>query len=305
MLNLEKIEFEGWAHCLRLSNDTIELVVTTEVGPRIIYMGWKDRPGNLFYVEQESIGRTGDENFQLYGGHRLWHAPEIKPRTYVPDNSPVAHDWDGRTLRLVPDVEQLTGLQKIMEIRLHETLPTLSINHQIINHGPWEVTAAPWALTVLNHGGTAIIPQEPFVPFPDALLPARPLVVWSYTNMQDERFHWGPKYISMRQDPSRNEQLKFGVRNSVGWGCYVIDDTVFIKGSTLKPDATYPDFGCNWELFTNSRFLELETLGPLQPLAAQGGMAEHLEEWSLARVTQPANMEEIFQHVQDLNAVVV
>lgn len=305
MLSLNKVAFAGWPHCLQLSNDSFEIIITTDVGPRILYLGWKDSGENMLYVDPETMGRMASETFELYGGHRLWHGPEIKPRTYVPDNSPVAHDWNGTTLRLVPDVEQLTGLQKIMEIHMHASLPSLTISHKIVNHGPWEITAAPWALTVMAPGGTAIIPQEPFIPFPDALLPARPLVLWSYTDMADQRFRWQSRFIAMSQDQKQKKQLKIGVRNTIGWGAYVLNDTVFIKGTSLKPDASYPDFGCNWELFTNSRFLELETLGPLQPIASCGGCAEHEEEWSLARVKEPTNIEEIYQQVQDLNAITV
>jgi hypothetical protein len=44
--------------------------------------------------------------------------------------------------------------------------------------------------------------------------------------------------------------------------------------------ARYPDGGCNFELFTNPEFLELETLGPLVELKP-GEMAEHVERWWL------------------------
>ena len=305
MLNLKKVNFAGWSHCLQLSNDTVEMIVTTDVGPRILHFGWKGQNEKLFYIDPSTEGQTGGDKWHNYGGHRFWHGPEQKPRSYVPDNSPVAHDWDGVTLRLVPDVEQLTGLQKIMEIRLHESLPSATISHKLINHGPWAVSAAPWALTVLAPGGTAILPQEPFVPFPDALLPARPLVLWQYTDMADPRFKWQSRFTALTQNPSRSEQLKFGVRSSVGWGCYVLGSTVFIKGTTLIPDATYPDFDCNWQAFTDKNFLELETLGPLAPIAEFGGSVEHEEEWSLARINPDMDLEAIYQHVQDLNAVTV
>ena len=39
MLTLEKIELGGWLNCFRYRNDKVELVVTTDVGPRIIFFG--------------------------------------------------------------------------------------------------------------------------------------------------------------------------------------------------------------------------------------------------------------------------
>ena len=37
---LEKTEYAGWKNCVRLSNGEIELVVTTDVGPRVIRLGF-------------------------------------------------------------------------------------------------------------------------------------------------------------------------------------------------------------------------------------------------------------------------
>lgn len=283
MLNLEKIAYKGWPNCLRLSNGLVELIVTTDVGPRIIHFGWAGSDKNLFYVADKTAGKTGGDTWHLYGGHRLWHAPEIKPRTYVPDNEPVKYSWDGHCLRLQPDTETLTGIRKTTEIVLDDSNSSLTLHHQLTNEGQWEITCAPWALSVMAGGGTAIMPQEPFIKFPDALLPARPLVLWHYTNMADARFTWAKDYVGLKHDAKCTGPAKFGVRNSVGWGAYVLGDTAFIKRSDLKPEAEYPDFGCNWELYTDNNFLELETLGPLA-LIPVGKTVEHVEQWSLAKV---------------------
>ncbi len=37
---LERVAFGDWPNCLRLANDAIELVATTEVGPSIIRLGF-------------------------------------------------------------------------------------------------------------------------------------------------------------------------------------------------------------------------------------------------------------------------
>ena len=53
-----------------------------------------------------------------------------------------------------------------------------------------------------------------------------------------------------------------------------------MKKTDVEKDAKYPDFGCNFEVFTNPDFLELETLGPLVELQP-GEMVEHVEHWWL------------------------
>jgi len=49
---------------------------------------------------------------------------------------------------------------------------------------------------------------------------------------------------------------------------------------SVVPHAQYPDFGCNFELFTNAEFLELETLGPVVTLQP-GQATHHTEHWWL------------------------
>ena len=61
-----------------------------------------------------------------------------------------------------------------------------------------------------------------------------------------------------------------------------MDGTLFVKNAPASAGAAYPDFGCNFEVFTNPEFLELETLGPKVQLEA-GGSTSHTERWTLFR----------------------
>ena len=130
----------------------------------------------------------------------------------------------------------------------------------------------------MTQNGRAIIPNEPYRAPSEYLLPARPLALWHYTDMADKRWIWGTKYIQVRQDPTASTFQKVGVFNSQGWAAYYFNKQLFLKrySSICQP---YPDFGCNTEIFTNSDMLELETLGPLTKLDANGGKAEHIEHW--------------------------
>ena len=88
MINIEKVTFQGWANCIKISNQVVEVIVTTDVGPRIIHYGFKGGE-NVFYMNPDDFGHTGGDRWHNYGGHRLWHAPEDINRTYEPDNFPV------------------------------------------------------------------------------------------------------------------------------------------------------------------------------------------------------------------------
>lgn len=292
---MEKISYGGWRNCLRLSNGSMELVVTADVGPRIIRCGFAGEQ-NLF---KEYGAAMGGQEWRIYGGHRLWHAPEEKPRTYAPDNDPIKYEWDGAVLRLFQPVETLTGIEKQIEITLDPSANSAVVRHRLINRNLWDIRTACWCLSVMAPGGRAVLPQEPFVPFPDQLLPARPMVMWSYTDMADKRWNWGSRYIQLSQDSEATYPQKLGLRNSVGWGAYLLKGDVFLKTTSLDKRAEYPDFGSNWEIYTNSDMLELETLGPLQ--AVQPGQAlEHVETWNLFKANVSPDEKAIDQHLLPL-----
>src|SRR5205085_174367 len=112
-MTLERITYNGWPNCWRLTDGGIDLVVTADVGPRIIRCGWQTGP-NLFVEIPAHAGLTGGDTWRMYGGHRFWIAPESVPRTYLPDNAPleVTPAPDGSGLHLLQPVEAATGLQK-------------------------------------------------------------------------------------------------------------------------------------------------------------------------------------------------
>src|SRR5690606_28911922 len=81
-----KTDYRGGA-ALNLATKALSLVVTTDVGPRVVALNSKrGKAGNLF-LEIAPEDEKHPE-FQLRGGHRLWHAPEHIVRTYQPDNDP-------------------------------------------------------------------------------------------------------------------------------------------------------------------------------------------------------------------------
>ncbi len=283
------IRYGGWKRCLQISNGHLELVVTLDVGPRIIRCGFKgDR--NHFVEYPEQMGRTGDAEYHSYGGHRLWIAPEERPRTYFPDNNPVDWEQAGKWFQFRPPAES-TGFQKELIIRLDPAKPTATIRHRLTNLSKEAQRISAWALSVMAAGGTAVIPHEPFQPHSERLLPARPLVLWSYTDMADRRWKWGKKLISLVQDPNASAPQKIGALNTPGWAAYLNANQLFLKRFPAEPNEQYPDFGCNCELFTNGKMLELESLGPLRTLS-RGESIVHEEHWLLAKDIGPDDSEE-------------
>ncbi len=290
-MSLETVQYEGW-DAVRLANGDAELVVTTSVGPRIIHYGLMGGP-NAFHVIPETRGQSGGGEWVPYGGHRLWIAPEAMPRSYFPDTGPYGTPvMDGDTLVLASPAESTTGIQKTMRVTLAPSGSAVSVTHTLTNHGVWPVTLSVWALSIVASGGKVVLPQEPFVAHGDELLPARPLVLWKFTDMADPRWRWGTKYVTLAQQDDLDTPQKVGLYNAQGWAAHVTDTQAFVLQIQLAPSgpAALADMGCNFETFTKGPFQELETLGPLTPLEP-GASASHTEHWFLAPLSGPTDTD--------------
>lgn len=294
-LMYERTEFNGWPNCVRLYNQEIEVIVATDIGPRIIKFGYINGQ-NFFHLVPEHRGLTGGSEWRIYGGHRLWLAPEAMPWSYHPDNESVHVEWAGDRILLRQTKESTTGIVKEMEITLSPELNEVKVLHRLINESSSEVEVSPWAISALAQGGRAIVPQEPYGEGDDYLLPARPMALWQFTRMNDPRWIWGDRYIQARQDPTLVSEQKIGVQNKLGWTAYCLNDEILVKKFEYRPDVNYPDFGCNNEIYINGKFLEIETLGPLSTLAPGKGV-EHIERWLLARVTSDESEVSIDERV--------
>jgi hypothetical protein len=109
------------------------------------------------------------------------------------------------------------------------------------------------------------------------------LTLWSFTDFTDNRWGMGREFIQLIQQEKpegRFPEQMSGLFNPAGWGAYVRAGFMFLKRARVVPQAQYPDFGCNFELFTNSEFLELESLGPLVTLQP-GQITSYTEAWWL------------------------
>src|SRR3954466_12144064 len=89
MVTIEPVKYGGWPNCFRVSNGEVELILTSDVGPRIMRFGFVGSQ-NLLKEFEGQMGRSGEPAWVPRGGHRLWIAPEDPVRSYAPDTQPVA-----------------------------------------------------------------------------------------------------------------------------------------------------------------------------------------------------------------------
>ncbi|MCL2751820.1 MAG: hypothetical protein FWE62_03590 [Firmicutes bacterium] len=288
MLKYEKINYWGLDDTIRMSNGAAELLIPTALGIRIL--SYRLAGGeNVFKVFEDQIQNKDKPEWQLFGGHRLWTSPEQSPRTYEIDGAPLeSAEITADGLLLTQRTDAVSRIQKRLLVKLDETTARVALTHMLTNAGQWPVRLAPWALTVLRHGGFCAAAQPARF---NQLLPDRSVVLWPYAGMNDPRVTWGGRVVSVKT--ARAERpFKFGCFCDSGAAVYVIGNTVFRKNFGADKTLKYPDFNVNFECYTNNEMLECESLGPLSTLE-HGESAEWIENWSLSEAGQaPAYNDE-------------
>ena len=262
--------------CIKLENGSLSLLITKSVGPRVISLRLNGGENLFAELPDFTATRPDGEAYHFYGGHRLWHAPENMPRTYILDDEPVDISQVHNGILATQAVEDQTGLEKSIHISLVDDKPQVILRHTLTNRGMWSVECAPWAITQFKTGGIAILPQSRQQ---TDLLPNRSLALWPYTDINNPHTQWGNRYILVHAE-MHEKAFKIGFPNLRGWLGYLIEGTLFVKRASYDPQAAYYDFNSSSECYCNGKFIELETLGPSDMLEP-GASVTHAETWEL------------------------
>ena len=217
-------------------------------------------------------------DFQFHGGHRLWHAPEALPRTYIPD-TPVTITDKPHGVVLEAQAEPGTGIRKRIEILLATDKPSLTLTHTLFNDGVWAVELAPWVISQFRLGGTVILPMPVGNADPAGLLHNRQFSLWPYARINDPRIKLGDEFVLFKAD-ALLPPFKIGYFSSHGWMAYWLDGVLFRKTFEVQTGLSHPDNNCNAEMYCNHLFVELETLAPLINLKP-GAEVKHIETWDV------------------------
>lgn len=278
------IRFEGWSNSYRIANDQIELVVVGSIGPRILHFGWRNER-NILKLYHETAGLTGGLQWRMYGGHRLWRAPETIDLTYLPDNDPCELIIHEHGVQCIQEADKSGGIEKQIEIQMDPVLPKVSIIHRFINRTDRDLTCALWALTALDTNGVVRIPVPPRGEHPRDLLPSHSVVFWPYSDPADPRISFRDNCFCLRHDPCLSSPLKLGFARYPVTMTYEIDHSEFSKTTEPQTGSSYPDMGSTCEVFINAEMVELETLSPTCVMPPEMTF-EHIEIWNLKRFNQ-------------------
>ena len=233
-------------------------------------------------VRASPSGRSG-------GATASGPGPRTTRRTYALDNGPVAHrEVDKGSSASPRRPRRRSGFRRNSTSGSRPPGSRVTVVHRYTNIGTAPTDLAPWGVSVMAPGGVEVIPLPAKRPHPSSPKNARSaadyapnqlMAVWPYLDFQDPRWHFGSKFITLRQDPTRGP-TKLGLAHKLGSVGYLNGGTLFVKWFEYRAGQFYPDDGVNLETFTNEDMLEIETLGPMISLDP-GQSVEHTERWEL------------------------
>lgn len=277
-VKISEKEYKSYGKCVFIENDAAELAVTLEFGPRVIYFARKGRE-NVMLEDLEDQFTEEVEGYGTWhnrGGHRLWVAPELMPETYYPDNNPVAYKAEGDTVTFTPPATPMDK-QLEMVLKLDAEKAVVEVTQRITNVGDKKADFALWSITGLCAGGTAVIPM---CTRKAGFLPNRVMSLWDYSDIADPRFKLTNEYARIRQDKFMPGPFKAGFNVEDGFAAYAVNEQIFVKCFGDYEFVEYPDYSCNFEMYTNYKFLECEILGEKRKYQP-GETTEVKETWHL------------------------
>lgn len=282
-MEVRELDYNSFGRCILISNGILDLVVTIDFGPRIIFFGFTSGK-NVFYEDEAkkySItpeGKNAVNPFYRYGGHRLWLSTERDARTILPDNDPVIYSVLSDSVRLFPPKPKNSDFQTGLEIIMGEGAADAMVIHTAKNTSREAKPCGLCPATMLAGNGMLILPQntDDSMPF----RPNRSLALWPGTDIRDERLLLGNRYLVLRQETGCVRPLKLGANNIYGWAAFVGEEYTFMKRYVHAPQAVYPDFGSSCVISLSPDFCEVQSVSPVYRVEPGMGI-KHVENLSV------------------------
>lgn len=282
-LRIEQTEFLGWREAYRVRLGEAAMVVVTEIGPRILSLSVGDGP-NLLFVDQKTAGQgQGDADFHVYGGHRVWVAPETED-TYALDNEHCEVEISDAGLTVTGPITPQTGLQKRLTIGAQGD--RFVVEQGVRNTGDTLYAGAVWALTCVEPKGVIAFPWGR-----QGGWDLKKIIYWNRWMDHGSDVasgQWQPGSDLFKIVPT-GEEGKVGSNSPEGWVALCREDATFVKSFRWLADVRYPDQDCSLQVYTCEQFIEMETLSPLTTFYP-GQEVVHREVWTVtAEAIDPAD----------------
>lgn len=297
-MNINKILFDN-LEAYELTTAKIKMVVVTELGPRIAFLG---KPGgdNLLYWQNNDIGR---ENWRLRGGHRVWVSRPLADEAedaYAGDNDPCMVAIKENELVVTGGINPVFKIQRGIRIRCIDD-STLSVTSFLTNQGPFLYSGGVWAVTCINPcgGKEFAIPLGDRRSGWDIIKLVIPRKFADHTSpVNDPQITFNDDFMIVKPQGIETKRMVMAPMGicAMTWPQQNIS---FVKYHPFKPNARYPQ-ECNLAIYNapSNLMSEMESFGEEQTVLP-GDTIENLEIWKLLdqklNWQEPAQLAELFQ----------
>ena len=281
----QRIRYEGWPGSYLLSNGQVEAVVVPLIGRvmRFRFVG-EETP---FWEDPALYGTPPDpeaKDWINFGGDKTWPAPQadwgkVAKRAWPPpsafDSMPVMVRVEGRGVVLRSVVDPHYGIRTERYIELDPNRPVMRIRtiyHKVAGE---PVKVGVWVITQLKDPVAVFLPVPKNSPF------AKGYTNQSAATPLDLKVEDG--LVSLRRKTDSGEKIG----NDASALLWVGERQMVLIESPREAGGEFPDGGASAEVWTNGdpkKYVELETLGPLQTLRI-GDQIERTNTYTLQKRT--------------------
>lgn len=270
----EILNTQQWGNVLFLEEYNTRIGIALDFGIRVVHLSVCGME-NIYYVQPNDLSDhfVTPAGWRLYGGHRLWSAPE-SDLSYCPDNDPVSYELLENGATVTQKKEPWLGISKKLTITFQNG--KVCLTQTIKNENDEPITCASWGVNTLKPGSAEI---SFWGTDPGDYTPRRRINLWANTNPHDPRLKFEKDRLLATFQPL-TDYCKLGLYTPEGVATYTGYGQKF---TLLFPTHTVeqcPDGGSNFELYMGAKFMELETVGTVKTLQP-GEETSHQEFWVL------------------------
>lgn len=273
-----KTYIESYSHfgkILFAESGNLKLGIALEFGIRICYLSYKNSKNLFFEQPQDLTELATEEGWRVYGGHRVWLAPECL-EDYNPDNLPISYEISEGKIILKQSTDERLQVEKCVEISFDDA-DTVRVVNKLKSTADKPKRFSVWAVTSMDGGGTEYIPLK----YGEmSYSPITNIPMWFYTDLGDKRAEYSTNLIKLSHRPYPTK-YKIGVGHPAGSVKYVNHGVCFEKIFEIFEDKQYPDNNVSYETFMCDYMVEVESLSPLYDVAPNQTVS-HTELWRLS-----------------------
>lgn len=282
----EVISYFGYDDCIRLSNDSTNVILCPAAGGRVLVYSLNGK--QALYLDETEKGfvyEPGKSSGMSAGRF------DIGPERIIPQRPQLwMGRWKGevtgkRSARMTSVEDKATGVQLIREFALSETGSGLKCTQTIKNVSDDTTEWCHWSRTFALGNGVCVVPLSKNSRFPKHYVMYEDGNTLTF-NPQDNNIERRGDYLVISDVPRKP---KLGMDSKIGWFAYLMrNDLMFVKSYRTYENRVYNEVaGLTISIwYPEDKRVELEPIGPRERLAP-GESSSFTEHWELVPFSFP------------------